>query len=255
MFKQANYLGGKAMTDNAYFDLLREELNGIYEKYDNSYESLEQNVKANTANKKYFSGSSEMLCIYEPSLIKALRCSWSLKGSFKEKKPRSEQYHLISFDDEKAIKLDFFDDASTEYTEHKEIFFIYDQSQTIYLVFEPAKPDQQPMLREIYLLKYDDMQRLTEYVHIPSRALSKDLTGEIHKYKGHNLIESVRYSTWYSEFEKYEFGYSDNGYMNSYKSTAPNRNTVYTAKFTEKDIGRFEKYGRFYFSPKDSGKL
>ena len=57
MFKQVNYLGGKAMTDNAYFDLLREELNGIYEKYDNSYESLEQNVKANTANKKYFSGS------------------------------------------------------------------------------------------------------------------------------------------------------------------------------------------------------
>lgn len=113
-----------------------------------------------------------MLCIYEPSLIKGLRCNWSLKGSFKEKKPKSNTYHIISFDEEKVIKNDFFDDISTEYRDHKEIFFIYVQFKTVYLVFDTTTPTQHPKLWEVFLLKYDEMRRMTEYVHIPSKALS-----------------------------------------------------------------------------------
>lgn len=119
----------------------------------------------------------------------------------------------------------------------------------MYLVFDTTTPTQNPKLQEVYLLKNDEMRRMTEYAHIPSKALSKDITGEIHKYDEHNLIESIKYSTWYSEFEKYEFEYGDDGYMNSYKRCDLNKNTVYNAKFTKKDIERFEKNGRFYFSP------
>lgn len=240
------------MIDNSHFKFLKEELKCIYDKYDYGYEYLNQMVKENVVNKRFFSGSSEMLCIYEPSLIKGLRCNWSLKGSFKEKKPKSNIYHIISFGDEgKVIKLDFFDDISIGNRTHKEIFFIYDYDQfkTVYLVFDTTMSAQHSKLQDVYMLKYDETGRMIEYVHIPSKALSRDLTGEMYIYNKHNLVESFKYSTWYSEFERYEFEYDDDGYMCSYRQFDLSKNIFYTAKFSKKDIERFEKKGRFYFSP------
>lgn len=173
-------IGGVLMIDNSYFDSLRNELKEIYDMYDDSYIHLSQNTNKIHVRKRYFSGSTEMLCIYEPSLINKLRCDWCLKGSFKEKKPRSQTYHLISFDKEKVIKIDFFDDISADFQDHKEIFFIYEPLKTVYLVYDKMRKNEISKLREVYLLKYDEMSRLTEYVHIPSRALARDLTGEIH---------------------------------------------------------------------------
>ena len=241
------------MLNNFYFECLKNELMHIYNEYDNCYDYLNQNVTVNSIKKRYFSGSDEILCIYEPSLINRLQCNWCLKGSFKEKKPRSQIYHLISFDNkDNMIKIDFYDDVSYNYQgEHKEIFAVYNELKTIYLVFDDVNKKETPVLREIYLLKYNNIHQLTEYVHIPSKALCRDLTGEIHKYNGNHLIESVKYSTWYSEFVKYEYFYDDNGYLNSYKFYDINKKEpyVYASKVSLKDIEVFEKYGRFYFSP------
>lgn len=239
------------MIDDSYFNTLRDELREIYDMYDDSYMYLSENVKKNVVRERYFSGSDEMLCIYEPSLTNRLRCNWCLKGSFKEKKPRSRAYHLISFDKDKVIKIDFFDDISSIYPNHNEIFFVYEPFKTMYLVFKKMNKNDIPILLEVYLLKYDEMSRLIEYVHIPSKALARDLTGEIYKYNKHNLIESITYSTWYSEIEKYEFEYNDDGYMSSYRHYDLNKSDpfIYTANFTLKDIELFEKRGRFYFSP------
>lgn len=239
------------MVDEIYLNSLRDELSNLYDQYDDRYIQLCQEADCKISERKYFSGSSELLCIYEPSLTNKLRCNWCLKGSFKAKKPRSKQYHILSFDNGKIIKIDFFDDVSNLYQNHKEVFIVYEHGKTIYLVFDTTNKSHTPKLGEIYLLKYDELLRLTEYVHIPSKALSKDLTGEIYKYNNHNLIESIKYSTWYSEIEKYEYEYGENGYMNCYKryalkSSNPN---IYTAKFTPKDIECFEKWNRFYFSP------
>lgn len=239
------------MIDDTHLNILKEELKCMYDKYDGSYEYLNQKVKESVVNKRFFSGSSEMLCIYEPSLIKGLKCNWSFKGSFKEKKPKSSTYHVISFDKKNVIKIDFFDDILLGKINHKEIFFIYDwdRFKTVYLVFDTTILVQQPKLQDVYLLKYDEIGRLVEYVHIPSKALSKDLTGEVYSYHNHNLVETIKYSTWYSEFEKYEFEYDDYGYMCSYRQYDFCKNIFYTAKFSRKDIERFEKIGRFYFSP------
>ncbi|MCH5349528.1 MAG: hypothetical protein J1E40_09410, partial [Oscillospiraceae bacterium] len=157
-----------------------------------------------------------------------------------------------------VIKIIFYDDVSYNYQDnYKEIFFVNDDLKKIYLLFDSINKDKLPQLREIYLLKYNDLNQLTEYVHIPSRALSRDLTGEIHKYKNHNLVETIKYSTWYSEFKKYEFSYGDDGYLSTYKSYDINKDQphVYTAKFTSKDIEPFEKCGRFYFSPENKSRI
>ncbi len=239
-------------NDN-YFEALNEELIQLYDKYENCYGALSQNVIESIANKRYFSGSREILCIYEPSLIDRLQCNWCLKGSFKEKKPRSQIYHLISFDNnENMIKTDYYDRESYDFEpEHKEIFAVREDLKTIYLLFEDVKKSGTPMLLEIYLMKYNDMRQLTEYVHIPSKALRRDLTGEIHKYEGSHLIETIKYSTWYSDFKKYEFSYGSSGYLNEYKFWDINQKDpyVHSSKVSLKDVEVFEKYGRFYFSP------
>lgn len=243
------------MISDSYIEFLKEELKSLYAEYDNKYELLKESAKNNTASERYFSGSSEALCIYEPSLINRLRCNWCLKGSFKDKKPRTKTYHLISFDDDgNVIKINFYDDVSNNYQDnYKEIFFVNDELKKIYLLFDSINREQSPQLREIYLLKYNDLHQLAEYVHIPSKALSRDLTGEIHKYKNHNLIETIQYSTWYSKFEKYEFSYGEDGYMNAYKcyNLKKEQPHIYNVKFTPKDIEPFEKCGRFYFSPEN----
>ncbi|MCH5348763.1 MAG: hypothetical protein J1E40_05520, partial [Oscillospiraceae bacterium] len=78
------------MISDSYIESIKEELKSLYAEYDNKYELLKETVKNNTVNERYFSGSSETLCIYEPSLIDRLRCNWCLKGSFKDKKPRTK---------------------------------------------------------------------------------------------------------------------------------------------------------------------
>ena len=235
----------------AHIALLKSELLELYDIYDSSYNELTANVQENTARTRYFSGSDEMLCIYEPSLINRLQCKWCLKGSFKDKKPRSKTYHSIAFNvDNNPIKIDFYDDAAA-YQEHKEIFIIYKENAALYLIYNKAKQAQAEQLCEIYLLKYNDSGRLAEYVNIPSRALSRDLKGEIYNYSKHNLVDAIKYSTWYSEYFKYEFEYNENGYMNCYKRydiTGKNP-TIYGAKFSISDIEHFEKYKRFHFSP------
>lgn len=244
--------------DEMYFEEKRNELKEIYNKYDDSYDILNESAKENVVNERFFSGSSEMLCTYDPSLIGRLRCNWYLKGSFKTKKPAKKPYHIISFDkNENVIKIIFFDSVYTDKEARFEIFTVSNDRTKLYLSFCNPDTSANTILGDVYLLKYDDQRQMTEYIHIPSKALTRDLTGELHRYKGHNLAESIKYSTWDREFERYEYQYGDDGYLNGYKLYESNSidtdesSAVGYTKVPKKEIERFEKYGKFYFSPSD----
>lgn len=223
-----------------------------WDSYENKYPELQEAIESGRVKREYFSGSGEMLCVFEPSLVKGLQCNWCLKGSLRNSKPKSKEYHTLYFDKNDSLrKIEYHCDVTNSYGDnHREIFVVSDKERVVYLVFWKAGPSDEPILTAIYILSFGENGMLKSYIHAPCRAMA-GRTGEIHKYKGHYLIETIRFSMQDRKCDKFEFSYSDSGYMESYKmydmlSESPN---IYSASFTPKDIERFEKYGRYYFSP------
>lgn len=236
-----------------YLNSQKKLIADLWELYTNRYSELQTALQSGFYNQIYFSGSDEMLCIFEPSLINKLQCRWCLKGGYREKKPRSKTYHSMYFDQNDVIyKIEFFCDITNRHEDNfKEIFFIHTKNRTVYLVYTATDSSAVPELNGIYLLHFDDFSRLSSFVYSPSRFLLDDLSGEINEFRNHNLIQTIRYSTWHSKYEKFSFIYSGTGYLESYQNIDLQRGNplIYTAHFSEKNIAEFEKYGRFYFSP------
>lgn len=236
-----------------YLNSQKKLIADLWGTYENKYFELQAKLKNDNYNQSYFSGSDEMLCIFDPSLINKLQCKWCLKGNYKEKKPKSKTYHSMYFDRNNVIyKIEFFCDVTNNhYDNFKENFFIHMKNMTVYLVYAGAKINEAPMLSGIYILHFDDFLRLSSFVYSPSKSAMNDLFGEINEFQNQNLISTIRYSTWRSKYEKFSFTYSGSGYLESYQNIdlQSDEPFVYKASFSEKDIAEFEKYGRFYFSP------
>lgn len=236
-----------------YLNSQKKLIADLWELYESKYFELQEDLKNDIHNQIYFSGSDEMLCIFDPSLINKLQCKWCLKGGYREKKPRSKTYHSMYFDKNNVIfKIEFFCDVTnSHYDNFKEIFFIHMKNMTVYLVYAAVNSNEAPKLSGIYVLHFDDFLRLSSFVYSSSKFMMNDLSGEINEFQNQNLIETIRYSTWYSKYEKFSFTYSEAGYLESYQNIdlQSGNPLVYKARFSEKDVAEFEKYGRFYFSP------
>lgn len=225
----------------------------IWGLYENKYLELQVKLNNENYNRIYFSGSDEMLCVFDPSLINKLQCKWCLKGKYVGKKPRSKTYHTMYFDkDDTIYKIEFSCDVTNNYYDNfKEIFFIHMKNMIVYLVYSTIDKSIASELCGIYILHFDDSLRLSSFVYSPSKLIMSDLSGEINEFKNHNLISTIRYSMMNSKCEKFTFSYSKTGYLKSYQNVnlQIDNPLVYKANFLEKDIYEFEKYGRFYFSP------
>ena len=187
---------------NEYISFQKETINNLWDLYENRYEELQKEVINNGIIKNYFSGSSEQLCVFEPSLINALQCNWCLKGDFREKKPRSSEYHeLIWNKNEEIMKIIYhYDIGSGDST--KEFFLLMEEHTVIILGYSVAS-NPKCVLSEVYLLEYDDTKRLLSYIYAPLKTMI-DASGEIHTYKDGRLYETLRFSLWESKFEKFE---------------------------------------------------
>jgi hypothetical protein len=229
----------------------------LFEKNDD-YKALNKTAIDTVEFKKYYSGSDELLCCYEPSLINRLQYNWCLRGNFVKSKPRKSNYHILWYDKNNVlIKIEYFADIDNNYqNNYKEIFIIKEQFEKYYLIFDSKNPESTPELSGIYRLIYNDKIQLIEYQVVLCKALIRDMQGEKYKYNGTNLIEAVRYDTWESKYEHFEFEYN-NGYCSSYKRYDQSKINpfVYNVIVKSKDIKAFERFGMYHFSPEAKGLI